>query len=197
MLDVSKLAESKTEEANIKGLKSKVKSFAINYIFAIRKINPMLRYARGDLTKSECMMMAGYISDVNKQAMEVLFDLISLVEPVSGELVRDELSYAEAIDNAIRSGDYEEAKKEVAEKKKKIEEDKPNFTVPVENLNDKTKREPGDSKNFIKKMFADFVEGLKSGMGEEESVEKPEDKPKKRGRKRKDDSDDGKKSDGK
>lgn len=190
MLDIIKLAESKKDESNLMDIKAKVKSFAINYIFAIRKISPMLKWSRENLSKSECMLMAGYINDVNKQAMEVLFNLISLVEPVSGELVRDEISYAESVDRAIRDGDFGGMLEKNEKKSEKTKKDSPTFTVPVDKDYEREPDSSGKSRNIIKKMFNEFMEGLKSGMdeGAENAGDKPpEKKPRKPRRKKGDD----------
>ncbi len=183
MLDITKLAESKKEESNILDMKAKVKSFAINYIFAIRKISPMLKWSRESFSKAESMMMAGYINDVNKQAMEVLFNLMSLVEPISGELIKDEISYAESVDRAIRDGDFggtidKNRKKEKSEKK----DDTPTFTVPVDKDYTNEPESGGKPRNIIKKMFTEFMEGLKTGMDDGKEVGEEEDKQEKKPR---------------
>lgn len=190
MLDIMKLAESKKEEENILDLKAKVKSFAINYIFAIRKISPMLKWGKESLSKSECMLMAGYINDVNKQAMEVLFNLVSLVEPVSGELVKDELTYAENVDRAIMEGDFGDDDGKSRKKSKETKKDTPTFTVPVDKDYEKPTEKNGKSNNIIKKMFSEFMEGLKSGMDgdDKKDVEdKPTEKKPRKPRRKKDD----------
>ena len=202
------VAETKEERQQLNFLLAELRAFAVDYIFSIRKVIPTLKYV--DLSDAERNALVSFVEKLDANIVALFFKMLKVVEPVSGNLIEDEIKLFHEIDREMaEDADGESWKKGSANKSSQ----KSKSDNSVKTMDNKTRKEfenliksmsasskktePKDSsekkeepakKSFLKKLTDEFSKGYAEGKGKKPSKEDDDskdstDKPK-RGRKK-------------
>ena len=184
MKEFANIADTEEELSQIKFFLTQIHSFTVDYMFALRKVLPMLKCEGGKLSDKEREALISYISKLDMRMTTIFFNSLKYLDPISASLINDELELYDATMkemSGVAEGDEWKFDGKLGNKASgsSIElgdDDRKEFEQLMQSLSSKKKRPPTASEGNPQQSEKKDVEKPKKGKAKKS--EKLDDKAK-------------------